>query len=169
MTAALLQIRDLQVHYRTGRGPIKAVDEVSFDLEANTRLGLVGESGSGKSTMALALLRLLKPPGHIEGGQILLDGLDLATLSEKAMQQVRLNQISLIPQGAMNSLNPVVRIRNQIIDGIRAHNKEISRRDLEKRVREVLEWVGGMASGSAGGLAVPAVQFVQIQTDRVAP
>ena len=141
MSAPLLQVKDLYVYYHTGRGPVKAVDGVSFDLEANTRLGLVGESGSGKSTMALALLRLLRPPGRIEGGQMLLEGVDLAALSERQMQQIRLSQISLIPQGAMNSLNPVIRIRNQIIDGIRAHDKTLTRRQLEKRVHEVLEWV----------------------------
>ena len=79
------------------------VGGVSLNLDSNTKLGLVGESGSGKSTMALAMLRLLKFPGRIERGQILLDGLDLATLSEKEIQQIRLSQISMIPQGAMNS------------------------------------------------------------------
>ncbi len=141
MTDTLLQVSDLQVYYRTARGPVKAVDGVSFNLEPNTRLGLVGESGSGKSTMALALLRLLKFPGRIEGGQMLLDGLDLVALSEKEMQQLRLSQISMIPQGAMNSLNPVVRIRDQIIDGLKVHSPEMSRKALENRVYEVLEWV----------------------------
>ena len=141
MTQPVLQVRDLHVYYHTSRGPAKAVNGVSFDLEANTRLGLVGESGSGKSTMALALLRLLNPPGQIEQGQILLDGVDLATLSDQEMRRLRLSQISLIPQGAMNSLNPVTRINKQIMDGIRAHDKSLSKRALENRVREVLEWV----------------------------
>lgn len=141
MSDVLLRVKDLRVYYRTERGPVKAVDGVSFDLEANTRLGLVGESGSGKSTMALALLQLLKAPGRIEGGQMVLDGLDLASLSEKQMQQIRLSQISLIPQGAMNSLNPVVRIQNQILDGLRVHDKTMTRPEMEKRVYEVLEWV----------------------------
>ena len=126
MTRAMLEIKDLYVHYRTERGPVKAVDGVDFILEGRTRLGLVGESGSGKSTMALALLRLIKPPGRIEGGQILLDGLDLTTLSDDQMRQVRLNQISMIPQGAMNSLNPVIPISNQIIDGLNAVGTPLS-------------------------------------------
>jgi peptide/nickel transport system ATP-binding protein len=141
MSQPPLQVKDLQVYYHTKRGPIKAVDGVSFDLEANSRLGLVGESGSGKSTLAMALLRLIKPPGCIDGGQILLDGVDLATLSDEQMRQVRLNQISLIPQGAMNSLNPVTRLGDQIIDGIKAHNPTLSRSAMKRRVREVLEWV----------------------------
>jgi oligopeptide/dipeptide ABC transporter ATP-binding protein len=141
MSEPLLQVKDLHVHYYTDRGPVKAVNGVSFNLEAHARLGLVGESGSGKTTTALALLRLLRPPARIVGGQMLLDGLDLAQLSEKRMQRIRLNQISLIPQGAMNSLNPVVRIRDQIIDGIRAHDKTMPNKALEKRVHEVLEWV----------------------------
>ena len=141
MSNPLLQIKDLRVYYRTERGPVKAVDGVNFDLEANTRLGLVGESGSGKSTMALALLQLLKSPGQIEGGQIVLDGQSLVGLSERQMQQIRLSQISMIPQGAMNSLNPVVRIKNQIMDGMQVHHKNMTRSEMEKRVHEVLEWV----------------------------
>lgn len=137
----ILQVHDLHVHYRTERGPAKAVNGVSFDLAANTRLGLVGESGSGKSTLALALLRLLKPPGYIERGQVLLDGVDVAILSDQAVRQLRLSQVSLIPQGAMNALNPVTRIGKQIIDGIRAHDQTMSSKDLQKRVQEVLAWV----------------------------
>jgi peptide/nickel transport system ATP-binding protein len=114
---------------------------VSFELKPNSRLGLVGESGSGKSTLAMAFLRLIKSPGRIDGGQILLDGIDLATLSDEQIRQVRLNQISLIPQGAMSSLNPVVRLGNQILDGIKAHNPTMSRSAMKQRVQEVLEWV----------------------------
>jgi peptide/nickel transport system ATP-binding protein len=141
MNGELLRVNDLRVYYQTARGPVKAVDGVSFALEPNTRLGLVGESGSGKSTMALALMRLIKPPGRIEAGQILLGDTDLTRLSEEEMRQVRLNRISMIPQGAMNSLNPVVRIKNQIVDGIKAHNEAVSARELEERVHQVLEWV----------------------------
>lgn len=141
MSKPVLQVKDLHVYYHTPRGPVKAVDGISFDLEANTRLGMVGESGSGKSTMALALMRMIKPPGRIEGGQILLDDLDLATISEDRMRSVRLNEIAMIPQGAMNSLNPVTRIRQQIIDGLRAHHVNFTKREGDKRVAEVLEWV----------------------------
>uniref|UniRef100_A0A540VM44 ABC transporter ATP-binding protein n=1 Tax=Litorilinea aerophila TaxID=1204385 RepID=A0A540VM44_9CHLR len=137
----MLQVIDLRVYYHTARGPVKAVDGVSFNLQAGSRLGLVGESGSGKSTMALALMRLIKPPGRIEGGQILLNGVDLARLSEEEMRHIRLSEISMIPQGAMNSLNPVVRIRQQIIDGMLAHGVQMTRREMDARVAQVLEWV----------------------------
>ena len=141
MTEPILRVQNLRVYYHTERGSVKAVDDVSFDLAPQTRLGLVGESGSGKTTMALALMRMIKPPGRIHGGRMLLGDIDMATLSEEAMRQVRLSQISMIPQGAMNSLNPVRRIGIQIIDGIRAHRTDMSTRELELRVAEVLEWV----------------------------
>lgn len=141
MSTPVLRVNDLRVYYHTTRGPVKAVDGVSFALEPKTRLGLVGESGSGKSTMALALMRMIKPPGRIEGGQMLLGDTDLAQLDEEAMRQVRLSQISMIPQGAMNSLNPVVRIRQQIADGLRAHGLKLTAKELEARITEVLEWV----------------------------
>jgi oligopeptide/dipeptide ABC transporter ATP-binding protein len=137
----VLQVQDLRVYYHTERGSVKAVDGVSFSLDMGERLGLVGESGCGKSTLAMTLMRLIKPPGHIEGGRIFLDGLDLAQLSEDEMRRIRLSEIGLIPQGAMNSLNPVTRIREQIMDGIRAHDREMSPRSLERRVYEVLNLV----------------------------
>lgn len=141
MSTPVLRINDLRVYYHTARGPVKAVDGVSFALEPKTRLGLVGESGSGKSTMALALMRMIKTPGRIQGGQMLLGDVDLARLDEEAMRQVRLSQISMIPQGAMNSLNPVVRIRQQIADGLRAHGLKLTNKELDARITEVLEWV----------------------------
>ena len=103
--------RDLRVYYHTPRGAVRAVDGVSFDLDAGERLGLVGESGSGKSTIALALLRLIKPPGRIEGGEVLARRRRPAdALTEEEMRQVRLAGIALVAQGAMNSLNPVMRV-----------------------------------------------------------
>jgi oligopeptide/dipeptide ABC transporter ATP-binding protein len=141
MSKPVLSVENLRVHYHTPRGPVKAVDGVSFTLEPNTRLGLVGESGSGKSTMALALMRMIKEPGRIEGGHIMLDGQDLVKLSEREMRAMRLNQIAMVPQGAMNSLNPVSRVRQQIIDGLLAHNVKMSKREMDARVADVLRWV----------------------------
>jgi len=141
MSTPVLRVNDLRVYYHTARGPVKAVDGVSFALEPKTRLGLVGESGSGKSTMALALMRMIKAPGRIEGGQMWLGDVDLARLDEEAMRQMRLNEISMIPQGAMNSLNPVVRIHRQIADGLRAHGLKLTTKEMDARIAQVLEWV----------------------------
>jgi len=137
----VLQLEELRVYYHTDEGPVRAVDGVTLGLGTGERLGLVGESGCGKSTLAMTLLRLIKPPGRIEGGRILLDGLDLIELSEERMRRIRLNEISLIPQGAMNSLNPVMRVKEQIMDGMKAHNEDMPQKELEERLYEVLESV----------------------------
>jgi len=140
--SAVLQIEDLRVYYHTREGPVKAVDGVSFDLSQGERLGLVGESGSGKSTTGLAILRLIKPPGRIEAGQIRLDGVDVLGLSEPAMRRTRLGGIALVAQGAMNSLNPVMRVGDQIIDALVDHHVQGSRKDLANRVASLFERVG---------------------------
>jgi peptide/nickel transport system ATP-binding protein len=139
---ALLEVRDLRVHYHTSRGAVQAVNGVSFAIREGERFGLVGESGSGKSTIALALLRLIRPPGRIESGRITLDGVNLLDLSEEEMRQVRLGEIALVAQGAMNSLNPVVRVRDQIRDGLRDHGVRLSGKALDTRVTELLHSVG---------------------------
>ena len=130
-------MRDLRVHYATPLGAVMAADSVSFGLRAGERLGVVGESGSGKSTLALAILRMIKPPGRIDAGEIWLDGVNLMTLSDEAMRRVRLARIALIPQGSMNSLNPVMRIKDQISDALRDHGLAPSRRQVEERVRDL--------------------------------
>lgn len=141
MTSALLEVKDLRIYYGTDAGEVKAVDGVTFSLESGVKLGLVGESGCGKSTMAMGMMRLIKPPGRIVGGQILLDGFDLASLSEEEMRKKRMTEISLIPQGAMNSLSPVSRVRDQIIDGIKDHDAGFTREQVQAMVSEVLESV----------------------------
>ena len=141
MNEPLLQVKDLHVHYHTDRGVVRAVDGVSFDLTPGERLGLVGESGSGKATIAWALIRLIRPPGRVAGGQILLDGRDLTTLSDEEIRTVRATRISLIPQGAMNSLNPVMRVKDQIIDSMKDHSLGLSQQEMERRMYQVLERV----------------------------
>lgn len=138
----ILQVRDLRVSYHTPAGALRAVDGVSFDVRAGERIGLVGESGSGKSTIALALLRLIKPPGRIEGGQAVLDGVDLLALPQKDVRRLRLAAIALMAQGAMNSLNPVRRIRDQFADALRDHGERFSRADMAARIRDLLADVG---------------------------
>ena len=120
---------------------MKAVDGVSLTLRPGERLGLIGESGSGKSTIALAVMRLIKPPGKIVGGQILLDGVDLLGLSEEEMRRHRLAEIALVTQGAMNSLNPVTRIARQLTDAMQAHQSGLSKRDANQRLASLLESV----------------------------
>ena len=138
----VLQVRDLRVHYHTSLGAVRAVEGVSFDLRAGERLGLVGESGSGKSTVVMALMRLIKPPGRIEGGQALFEGVDLLTVPEKEMRKLRLAAIALVAQGAMNSLNPVIRVRNQFADALRDHGEILTRSALDARISELLATVG---------------------------
>jgi peptide/nickel transport system ATP-binding protein len=138
----VLEVKDARVYYQTPRGPVKAVEGVSFGVQAGEKLGLIGESGSGKSTLALAIMQLIKAPGRIESGEIRLDGTDLLALSEEQIRKLRLAGIALISQGAMNSLNPVIRVRPQILDGLQSHGIRISKHESEDRVGELLEWVG---------------------------
>ena len=142
MAVDILQVEDLRVWYQTPRGPVKAVDGVSFGVLPDERLGLVGESGSGKSTIALALMRLIRPPGTIKGGRVRLDGVDLLEVSEEHMRRLRLATIALVAQGAMNSLNPVVRVREQIVDAMRDHDERLSKQAASARVASLLDQVG---------------------------
>jgi oligopeptide/dipeptide ABC transporter ATP-binding protein len=119
--ARVLEVRDLRVSYQTKSGPVRAVSGVSFYLRPGERLGLVGESGSGKTTTALSLMRLQQDVAVIESGQVLLDGVDLLKLSEDEMRQARFAKIALIPQGAMNSLNPMLKVGDQLRDTMQAH------------------------------------------------
>ncbi len=136
-----MQVEGLRVHYRTERGPVRAVEDIDFELHPGERLGLVGESGSGKSTTAMALMRLIQPPGYIEGGRIKFGDLELLSLSEEEMRCMRFSQISLIPQGVMNSLNPVMRVGAQIADTIAAHEEQPPGSEVQERVRNLLELV----------------------------
>jgi peptide/nickel transport system ATP-binding protein len=138
----VLDVSDLRVSYFTPRGPVKAVDGVTFELLSEERLGLVGESGSGKSTIALALMRLIRPPGKIEGGSVRLDGVDLLQVPEDQMRRLRLATIALVAQGAMNSLNPVVRVREQLVDAMRDHGERLSKQAMNARVASLLDQVG---------------------------
>src|SRR5512142_622088 len=133
----LLEVSDLRVYYHTPYGPVKAVDGVSFNVQAGERYGLIGESGSGKSTMALSLMRLLKPPGHIESGSVSLNGIDILQFSDEQMRQIRLAEVALITQGAMNSLNPVIHIKDQIADGFRNHHINPTKKEIDALLSRV--------------------------------
>ena len=137
----VLEVSDLRVSYYTDAGRAIALDGANLALNAGEKLGLVGESGSGKSTMALAMMRMIKPPGRIESGRVVVAGTDLTALDEQHMLKARLSKIAYIPQGAMNSLNPVIRIGAQMMDAIRAHEPRSSRANMEERCRQTLESV----------------------------
>ncbi len=139
----ILEIEDLRVHYPTRRGIVKAADGVNIRLYPGERFGLVGESGSGKTTTALSILRMIKAPGKIVGGRIILNNeTDLLTLSDEDMRKVRLKRIAMIPQGAMNSLNPVARIKDQMILAMRTHNFAGNQETMLQEVEKLLESVG---------------------------
>ena len=138
----LLDIRGLEVHFETRRGIARAVNDVDLTLYRGERFGLVGESGSGKTTMILALLRMIKTPGYIAGGRALMDDIDLLQLDPEEVRQMRLSRVAMVPQGAMNSLNPVVRIGKQMILTMREHGVDGDKEALQKRVTELLEVVG---------------------------
>ena len=142
MSEHALKVEDLKVYYWTARGPIKAVDGIDLEVRKGERFGIVGESGCGKSTTAMSLLRLIKPPGSIENGRIVLDGADILELNDEEMRSVRWSRISLIPQGSMNSLNPVIKIGSQIADAVVAHEGSGGRAEAKARIIELLGMVG---------------------------
>jgi len=138
----LLKVEGLKAFYRAGSSRVKAVDDVSIAVKKSEILGIAGESGCGKSTFALAVLRLLKPPGYIEDGEILLNGVDILKLSDKELKKVRWSRMSYIPQSSMNALNPVMRTEEQINDAILTHGRKMPKAELRKRVGELLANVG---------------------------
>ena len=119
---ALLEVQDLQTHFRTRSGVVRAVDGVSFALERGGSLGIVGESGSGKTVTSLSIMRLLEPPGFIAGGRVLLQGRDMVGLSEQEIRGIRGRQVCLVFQDPMTSLNPVYRVGDQVAEAFLAHS-----------------------------------------------
>jgi peptide/nickel transport system ATP-binding protein len=140
-TQPLLIVRDLEVEYRTRRGIVKAVDNVSFDIYQNEVFGLAGESGCGKTTIANAITRLLKPPAYISGGDVRMGDVDIMKLNEENLRGFRWEHLAIVFQSAMNSLNPVITIGAQIIDAIRAHIP-MSQQEARERALELLNTVG---------------------------
>ena len=141
MTSPTLEVRDLQTHFFTRAGVVKAVDGVSFSVGRGKVMGLVGESGSGKSVTGFSIIGLVDPPGRIAGGSILFQGRDLAKLSEEEMRDLRGNRIAMIFQDPMMTLNPVLRIDTQMIETVLAH-KKVSTEEARQRARDTLGMVG---------------------------
>lgn len=137
----LLEVKNLQVSYYTDSGRAVALNSINLNLYPDEKLGLVGESGSGKSTMALAMMRMIKPPGRIENGEVIVDGTDLTKLTAQEMLHARLSKIAYIPQGAMNSLNPVMRVGAQMMDAIQAHEPRMPKKQMQEHCLEALESV----------------------------
>jgi len=137
----LLDIRNLKTHFYTLEGVVKAVDDVSFTVDEGEAVGLAGESGSGKSTVALSVMRLIKPPGKVVSGQILYKGEDLLGKRIAQFDDVRWKEISMIFQGAMNALNPVYTVGNQIVEAI-THHEGTSSTEAWKTAERLLGLVG---------------------------
>lgn len=138
----LLRVEDLQTHFLTDDGVVKAVDGVTFDLYRGETLGIVGESGCGKSVTNLSIMKLIpSPPGKIVGGKVMFDGRDILDLSESELRQIRGNSISMIFQDPMTSLNPFLRISTQMVETIILHQKLTKKQAREKAV-DMLKLVG---------------------------
>ena len=143
MSRILLEVNNLKLYFKTTKGPVQAVDNVSFTLEEGKTLAIVGESGCGKTSLNKAILRLL-PRNILEySGEIIFDGVDLMKYSdEQFRKEIRWKQIAMVPQAAMNSLNPVMRIEDQITEPLFIHERGMTKEDAIKRAAEVFQVVG---------------------------
>ena len=137
----VLEVRNLQTSFFTEGGEVKAVDDVSITVPAGKTLGIVGESGSGKSVLALSILRLIQNPGKIKSGHIFFNGKDLLQVSEQEMRTIRGNEISMIFQEPMTSLNPVYTVGEQVAESFRTH-RQLSKREAKKEALKMLKVVG---------------------------
>ncbi|NLJ78804.1 MAG: ABC transporter ATP-binding protein [Tissierellia bacterium] len=138
---SLLEVNNLSIDYITGEGTLRAVDDVSFSLEQGESLGLVGESGCGKTTLAKSMMRLLPDNGFIKAGEIIFKGDDIVKKDKEGIRKLRLRDIAMISQSAMNSLNPVHTVGDQLVEGIRAHSNA-TKAEARKRAEEVFEIIG---------------------------
>ncbi|MBN1955463.1 MAG: ABC transporter ATP-binding protein [Anaerolineae bacterium] len=141
MAENVLQVQDLTMHYVTRKGPVFAVDDVSFHVGRGESVGLVGESGCGKTSIAISLIRLLPENADIKKGQILINGTDVVPLSHNEMNAFRWRRISMVFQAAMNALNPVYTVEQQILEAMRQHLKGMSEAEMNKKVDDLFRLV----------------------------
>lgn len=137
---SVLEVRDLVTHYLTTKGPVDAVSGLNFSVEKGQTFGLAGESGCGKTTVALSIMGLLPSNGRIIGGQIIIDGDDLLKMTERELKKIRWSKVSIVFQGAMNALNPVLNVGEQITEVI-LEKEDVSKSEALERVKELFELV----------------------------
>jgi peptide/nickel transport system ATP-binding protein len=142
MADPILRVDDLTMHYLTRQGEVKAVDGVSFDLARGQALGLVGESGCGKTSVAISLMKLLPDNARLLRGHVFLDGQDLVAMGEDEVRRYRWRRIAMVFQAAMNALNPVYRVSDQIIEALEAHDLDTTREEARQRVVQLFQMVG---------------------------
>jgi len=138
----LLQVQELTTQYRILRGWVKAAENVNFEIEKGEALGVVGESGCGKTTVALSILKILPMGGRVRKGKIIFDGTDLVPLNDREMRKIRWKGISIVFQGAMNAMNPVFKVGDQIVEAIRLHEPNVSKAEAWRRAQALFEMVG---------------------------
>ena len=140
MTKPIISIQNLSVNYVTNQKPVKAVKNVSFEITSGEIFGLVGESGSGKSTVVQALLRILPPPAIINDGKVMINDTDILSSSNSEVMKYRWQQISIVMQSALNALNPVLTISEQIKDVLKIH-KGLEGAEADNRIKELLSLI----------------------------
>src|SRR5207253_7037670 len=136
-TRPILEVKDLVVEYGSADGPVRAVDQVSLEVAPGEFIGIVGESGCGKSTLLFAIARLLSPPAAVVGGSLQLQGRDLLAMDEESLREIRWRDYSLVMQSAMNALNPVLTVGDQLHDTMAAH-ETLSKPEAQKRSSSLL-------------------------------
>ncbi|WP_282155973.1 ABC transporter ATP-binding protein [Cytobacillus gottheilii] len=139
--STVLSVESLSTYFKTDKGIAKAVENVSFTLDEGEMLGLIGESGCGKTTVAQSILRLIEYPGKVVSGSVLLNGKDLLKASEKELYSLRWKEVSVIPQSAMNALNPIFTVGDQIMESILLH-EDVNKSEALERTKTLLELVG---------------------------
>jgi peptide/nickel transport system ATP-binding protein len=137
-----LKVENLTVYYCMRRGDCQAVEDVTFNIEMGDSVGLVGESGCGKSTVAFAILGMLPEPGEIMGGHIYFDGEDIAAMTDEEIRNVRWTKIAMVFQGAMNALNPILRVSDQITEAMLKHNRELTKEEALEKTKDLFKLVG---------------------------